>query len=88
MTQVEATAFDAKRFGLTLLLVTALYWVCLQFVFPGFFAPADPLHSDYYLPPALVADEEPIWDKLDYPRPAGFFALWVFGHAGCGGRRH
>jgi len=85
MTGAQAAEFDAKRFGLTLLLVAALYWVCLQFVFPGFFAPADPLHSDYYLPPALVGDEEPIWSKLDYPRPAGFFALWVFGHAGLQG---
>ena len=85
MTESQASAFDAKRFGLTLLLVAALYWVCLQFVFPGFFAPADPLHSDYYLPPALVGDDEPIWTKLDYPRPAGFFALWVFGHAGLQG---
>ena len=80
-----ANEFDPRRFGLTLLLVAALYWVCLQFVFPGFFAPTDPLHSDYYLPPALVADEEPIWSKMDYPRPAGFFALWVFGHAGLQG---
>jgi hypothetical protein len=85
MTETAAHGFNAKRCGLTLLLISALYWFCLQFVFPGFFAPTDPLHSDYYLAPALVADAEPIWQKMDYPRPLGFLALWLFGHLGLQG---
>ena len=85
MTEIPSNGFDVKRFGLTLLLVGALYWFCLQFVFPGFFAPTDPLHSDYYLPPALAGAEESIWQKMDYPRPMGFFALWLFGHLGLHG---
>ena len=85
MTGTAAHNFDAKRFGLTLLLVAALYWFCLQFIFPGFFAPTDPLHSDYYLPSALAADQQPIWQKIDYPRPMGFFVLWLFGHLGLAG---
>ena len=85
MTEIPSNGFDVKRFGLTLLLVGALYWFCLQFVFPGFFAPTDPLHSDYYLPPALAGAEESIWQKMDYPRPMGFFALWLFGHLGLRG---
>ena len=78
-------AFDLRRFSLTLALALAAYWACLQFVFPGYFSPLDPLHSDYYLVPGITADGEPLWEKLNYPRPLGFLFLWTIGHLGLQG---
>ena len=78
-------AFELRRFGLTLALAFAAYWACLQFVFPGYFSPLDPLHSDYYLIPDITADGEPLWEKLNYPRPLGFLFLWTIGHLGLQG---
>ena len=78
-------AFELRRFGLTLALAFAAYWACLQFVFPGYFSPLDPLHSDYYLVPGITADGEPLSEKLHYPRPLGFLFLWTIGHLGLHG---
>ena len=79
------STFDPKRFALTLALAFAAYWACLQFVFPGYFAPLDPLHSDYYLIPGITADGEPLSEKLHYPRPLGFLFLGTIGHLGLKG---
>ena len=78
-------AFDLKRFALALGLALLAYWACLQFVFPGYFAPLDPLHSDYYLIPGITADGEPLSEKFHYPRPLGFLVLWTMGHLGLAG---
>ncbi len=78
-------AFDLKRFALALALALLAYWACLQFVFPGYFSPLDPLHSDYYLIPGITADGEPLAEKLHYPRPLGFLVLWTIGHLGLAG---
>ena len=78
-------AFDLKRFALALGLALLAYWACLQFVFPGYFSPFDPLHSDYYLIPGITADGEPLAEKLHYPRPLGFLVLWTIGHLGLAG---
>ena len=78
-------SFDFKQFGFALGLAVLAYWACLQFVFPGYFSPLDPLHSDYYLVPGITADGEPFSEKLHYPRPLGFLVVWTIGHLGLAG---
>jgi hypothetical protein len=69
-----------------LLAIAALtYFLCLQFVFPGYFRPLVPHHDDFYFPPGLSYDGHSIVEKLQWPRPMGFLAMEVLGKLGLQG---
>ena len=69
-----------------LLAIAALaYFLCLQFVFPGYFHPLYPHHDDFYFPPGLSYDGHSIAEKLQWPRPLGFLAMEVLGKLGLKG---
>ncbi|HVP47579.1 MAG TPA: hypothetical protein VMT32_13380, partial [Bryobacteraceae bacterium] len=69
-----------------LLAIAALaYFLCLQFVFPGYFHPLVPHHDDFYFPPGLTYDGHSIAEKLQWPRPLGFLAMEVLGILGLEG---
>ncbi|MGH9632994.1 MAG: hypothetical protein ACRD7E_32220 [Bryobacteraceae bacterium] len=69
--------------GRAALLCAVLYWVCLRFIFPGYFAPLVPHHSDLYIPVGLL---ERSWTEiLTYPRPVAYLALRVMGSFGLEG---
>lgn len=59
------------------LLVDALV---LKFIFPGYFDPFWPHHSDYYIAPALAFSPKRFLATLTYPRPVGSAIYWLSGH--------
>ncbi len=63
----------------------ACYFLCLQFVFPGYFQPLTPHHNDFYFPPGLSYDGHSVLEKLTWPRPLGFLALQLLGKLGLHG---
>jgi hypothetical protein len=69
-----------------LFVIAALaYFLCLQFVFPGYFHPLYPHHDDFYFPPGLSNDGHSLVEKLQWPRPLGFLAMQVLGKLGLKG---
>jgi len=69
-----------------LLAIAALaYFLCLQFVFPGYFHPLVPHHDDFYFPPGLSYDGHSLVEKLQWPRPLGFLAMQALGKLGLKG---
>ena len=56
------------------------YFLCLQFVFPGYFHPLTPHHNDFYFPPGLSFDGHSLLEKLTWPRPFGFIAFQILGN--------
>ena len=65
--------------------VSAAYVLCLWGVFPGYFDPLCPLHSDFYLSPGLSIRNSSLWAYLDWPRPIGYLTADLLGRLGLQG---
>jgi hypothetical protein len=61
-----------------------LYWFCLRFVQPGYFAPLSPYHIDFYdyAGMRIKAASDLL---LRYPRPVAFLAMKLLGYGGLAG---
>jgi hypothetical protein len=54
----------------------AIYWLCLRFLYPAYFAPLSPFHVDFYV--YAAAREQSFRTLLfTYPRPAAYLALKI-----------
>jgi hypothetical protein len=73
----------AARGVLFFLFAAAIYWLCLRFLFPGYFAPLTPNHSDLYTPVGFL--ERPFLEVLTYPRPLTYVILRTSGLLGVKG---
>ena len=67
--------------GLALL----IHGLVLYFVFPGYYSPLWPNHSDFYIPVALAQSNLAFTDYLRFPRPMGFIFSGLIGHLGTRG---
>jgi hypothetical protein len=61
-----------------------LYWLCLRFLDPGYFAPLSPYHIDFY-DYAAMRFKTATALLLNYPRPVAFLSMKVVGYGGLGG---
>ena len=72
--------------GLLLLaMVCGAYAAVLAYIFPGYFDPLYPIHSDVYFSPGLSARNPSLTAYFDWPRPAGYLAAHLFGLPGVRG---
>lgn len=62
-------------------LTLAIYWFCLRFLFPGYFAPLAPFHIDFYEYTG-TAYKGFVQLLLRYPRPAAYEAMKFLGALG------
>lgn len=75
----------AAELGLLLLLFAVLHAAVLRWVFPGYYAPLWPHHSDMYIPPSL-ASLPGHWAELAMgARPVGFLFFKLIGQLGLHG---
>ena len=65
-------------------LALATYWICLRFLFPGYFAPLSPFHIDFYTYVG-ASYRGFVQLLLQYPRPAAYEAMKVLGAWGLNG---
>jgi hypothetical protein len=72
----------AGWFWLTASIITILmYWICLRFVSPGYFAPLSPFHVDFYVYGSVV--KHSFAELLSrYPRPVTYLGFKILGSAG------
>ena len=66
-------------------MVCGAYVAVLAFIFPGYFDPLYPIHSDIYFSPGLSARNPSLTAYFDWPRPAGYLAAHLFGLVGVRG---
>ena len=66
-------------------MVGVVYVAVLTYIFPGYFDPLSPIHSDIYFSPGLGARNPSLTAYFDWPRPAGYLAAHLFGLAGVKG---
>ena len=62
-------------------LTVGIYWICLRFLFPGYFAPLSPFHIDFY-EYVSASYKSFLALLLHYPRPAAYEAMHVLGSWG------
>jgi len=62
-------------------LTASAYWLCLRFLFPGYFAPIAPFHVDFYLYAGTAAKDYLVF-ALRYPRPVSFLGLKLLASGG------
>jgi hypothetical protein len=83
--------FFSKRPFLQLVLLTAIaliiHAIVLKFIFPGYYSPLYPHHSDFYISQALAHAPGDFFQykSLGYSRPLGFFFLKMIGFLGIHG---
>ena len=72
---------------ITLLVGIALviHALVLDFVFPGYYRPLWPNHSDFYIPVALAHSGLGFFEYLQFPRPVGVIFFDAIGHLGIRG---
>lgn len=63
----------------------AVHALVLRYIFPGFYDPFWPHHSDYYIAQALAHSEGGIPQILSQPRPLALLLFSVFGRLGIQG---
>lgn len=56
------------------------YWLCLRYLFPGYYVPVSAFHGDFYEYASLR--DKSLAQILRYPRPAAFFAMKIMGLGG------
>lgn len=56
--------------------------IVLNFIFPGYYDPLWPLHSDFYLPVAIANSDAGILSYATWPRPIGMFFFAIIGKLG------
>jgi tetratricopeptide (TPR) repeat protein len=71
---------ERKSLVETALIAPVAYWLCLRFLFPGYFHPLFPPHPDLCMPAGLQI--RPIAEIFTYPRPASFLFWLSFGWMG------
>ncbi|MDR7088685.1 tetratricopeptide repeat protein [Cellvibrio fibrivorans] len=59
--------------------------VVLQFIFPGYYDPLWPLHSDFYLPTNISNSGLGVLNYLSKPRPSGMAFFFLIGRFGVHG---
>ena len=67
------------------LVVLLAYWIALEFIYPGYFDPLWPNHTDYYMPLAVSNYGVGPLSFLGWPRPIGMMFLWLLGMFGLHG---
>lgn len=72
---------------ITLLVGLALiiHALVLYFIFPGYYSPLWPNHSDFYIPAALTHSNLGYADYIRFPRPVGAIFFDAIGHLGIRG---
>jgi hypothetical protein len=61
-------------------IIFVAYWLCLRYLFPGYYAPVSAFHGDFYEYASLR--DKTLTQILRYPRPAAYFAMKVLGLGG------
>jgi hypothetical protein len=62
-------------------LTLAIYWICLRFLYPGYFAPLSPFHVDFY--DYTAVRERGFFEVLRfYPRPVSYLGMKVLASGG------
>ena len=59
----------------------AIYWICLRFLYPAYFAPLSPFHVDFY-DYAAVRERGFFEVMRGYPRPVSFLGLKLLASGG------
>lgn len=91
MLKVEERTFVSPRANKSLefvaLCVIALivHAVVLRFIFPGYYDPLWPLHSDFYLPADINSSGLGILDYINKSRPSGMVFFFLIGGLGIHG---
>jgi hypothetical protein len=67
------------------LVALAVHAFVLYFVFPGYYSPLWPNHSDYYIQAALANSPEGILSYAKWPRPIGMMFAYLTGFLGIKG---
>jgi hypothetical protein len=75
-TRLQTGLFWAAAVALTL----AIYWICLRFLHPAYFAPLSPFHADFYDYSSVGATFLGV--IRGYPRPVTFLGLKILGAGG------
>jgi len=60
--------------------IFAVYWLCLRYLFPGYYAPVSAFDGDFYDYASLR--DKTIIQILRFPRPAAYYAMKVLGLGG------
>ena len=81
----EALGYPFGELALWLALTSITYTLTLRFVFPGYFDPLWPWHSDHYSASALANTPTPWSFPVGWPRPVGFLYLKLSGLLGTRG---
>jgi hypothetical protein len=61
-------------------IVFAVYWLCLRYLFPGYYAPVSAFHVDFYEYASLR--DKTLTQILRYPRPVAYFTMKLLGLGG------
>lgn len=81
------SSLDSRQrllFGVSIcVLCITLYFLALQFLFPGYFHPLTPFHTDFYDYTATASVR--FRDLARFPRPVSFAVMWLFGSLGVRG---
>jgi len=79
------TSSRLSQFIMLLVIAVIVHGLVLRFVFPGYYDPLWPLHSDFYLPAAIANSPVSIFSYITWPRPTGMFFFALIGKFGIHG---
>lgn len=80
-----ATSNGLLQFTMLLVIAAIVHGLVLRFVFPGYYDPLWPLHSDFYLPAQIANSPASIFSYVTWPRPTGMFFFALIGEFGIHG---
>jgi len=85
----EKIEFKSELIQVAFLTVLAvlIHAIVLKFIYPGYYSPLYPHHSDFYIPAALANSPKEFfqYNYLGYARPLGIFSLKIIGLLGIHG---
>lgn len=80
-----ATSSSLLQFTMLFVIAAIVHGLVLRFIFPGYYDPLWPLHSDFYLPAEIANSPASIFSYVTWPRPTGMFFFALIGKFGIHG---
>jgi len=77
--------FGIAEFCLLMIFTIGVHAFVLRYIFPGYYNPLWPNHSDFYFSSALANTPSGILSVFKLPRPIGTLFIWLIGHLGIQG---
>ena len=82
---ILTSSFIILELSVLFIIAFIIHALVLSFIFPAYYHPLTPQHSDYYIPAELANSSAGFFSYMSWARPVGMMFFYTIGHFGIYG---